>query len=237
MFQGEGKLCNQQVKLHICEDVQLVMQPQRRIPYHMRKTVSKELEKLVQQNIIENVVNQPTPWISPIICTPKKDNSIHICVDMRAPNQAIEREGHIMPTIQDFKAEANGSKYFSKIDLKQVYHQLELAPESHKITTFSTHEGLFQYKRLNYGTNSAAEIFRNILQQTLSDLKGVKNIADDIFIFGKSRKSHDKALEDCLQCLSELNLKAKGEKCQFLQNEIEFYSLIFNEKGTCPDPE
>ena len=36
-------------------------------------------------------------------------------------NQAIERERHTMPTLQDFKAEVNGAKFFSKIDLKQAY--------------------------------------------------------------------------------------------------------------------
>ena len=70
---------------------------------------------------------------------------------MRAANEGIERERQIMPTIQDFKAEVNGSKFFSKIDLKQAYHQLELEPESRYVTTFSTHEGLYRYKRLNYG--------------------------------------------------------------------------------------
>lgn len=107
---------------------------------------------------------------------------------MRAANQAIERERHLMPTLSDFRAELNGSKYFSKIDLKQAYHQLELAEESRFITTFSTHEGLFRYQRLNYGTNSAAETFQNILQCNLSDIRGVKNIADDIIIHGKTRQ-------------------------------------------------
>ena len=36
----------------------------------MRKEVSQERQKLVEQDIIEEVVNQPTPWISPIVCTP-----------------------------------------------------------------------------------------------------------------------------------------------------------------------
>ena len=149
VFVGEGKLRNEEIKLHIRTDVHPVMQPQRRIPYHMRKEVSKELAKLVKQDIIEKVVDQPTPWISPVVCTPKKDGGIRLCVDMHAANQAIEREGHSMPTIQDFKAEVNGSKYFSKIDLKQAYHQLDLAPESQYITTFSTYEGLYRYKLWN----------------------------------------------------------------------------------------
>ena len=89
VFQGEGKLKNTQVKLHIKDTVQPVIQPQRRIPYHLRKAVSKELEKLQDEDIIERVKDQPTPWISPIVCTPKKDGSIRLCVDMREANQAI----------------------------------------------------------------------------------------------------------------------------------------------------
>ena len=174
VFEGQGKLNNKKIKLYIRDDVNLVMQPQRRIPYHIRQDVSKELKKLQDQDVIEKVTNQPTPWTSPIVATPKKDGGIRICVDMREANQAIERERHTMPTLQDFKAEVNGAKFFSKIDLKQAYHQLELHEESRFITTFTTHEGLYQYKRLNYGTNSAAEIFQNVLQRNLSDIRGVK---------------------------------------------------------------
>ncbi|CAB4036898.1 Retrovirus-related Pol poly from transposon, partial [Paramuricea clavata] len=96
---------------------------------------------------------------------------------------------------------------------------------------------LFQYKRLNYGTNSAAEIFQNVLQQNLSDIRGVKNLVDDIIIHGKTRKSHDEALENCLKRLAALNFKVKGEKCEFLQDEITFFGLKFTAAGTKPDPE
>ena len=44
VFEGQGKLNNQQIKLHIRDDVNPVMQPQRRIPYHIRQDVSKELK-------------------------------------------------------------------------------------------------------------------------------------------------------------------------------------------------
>ena len=118
----------------------------------------------------------------------------------------------------------NGSKYFSKIDLKQPYHQLELTEESGYITTFSIHEDLFRYIRLNYGTNSATEIFQNILQRNLSDIQGVKNIADDIIIHGNTRKLHDEALENYLQRPTHLNLKAKPEKVVFYKRK--FTSLV-----------
>ena len=44
-------------------------------------------------------------------------------------------------------------------------------------------------------------------------------------------------MENCLKRLAELNLKAKAEKCIFLQSELKFYGLIFSASGTRPDPE
>ena len=134
-----------------------------------------------------------------------------------------------MPILSDFKAEMNESKYFSKIDLKQAYHQLELTEESCYITTFSTQEGLFCYKQLNYGTNSAAEIFQNILQHNLSDIQGVKNISYDI-IHGKTRKLHNEALENCLQFHNFEISKFVFTKVIFCSNnrDLVFNSIFFH---------
>ena len=81
---------------------------------------------------------------------------------MRAANQAIERERHPVPTVEDLIVDLNGATVFSKIDLNQGYHQLELAEDSRSslITVFATHVGLFRFKRLSFGINSAAEIFQ-----------------------------------------------------------------------------
>jgi hypothetical protein len=123
---------------------------------------------------------QPTPWVSPIVAVPKKDGGVHICVDMRQANAAIKHVRHPIPTVEDISLELNGTRYFSKLDKAQVYHQVELHEDSRFITRFSTHVGLFRYKRLNYGTKTAAEIFQYTLQQQLQGLSGVRNIADDI---------------------------------------------------------
>ena len=50
-----------EVKLHIDQSVPPVAQRARRIPFHMRKEVAKELNQLEQQGIIEKV-DGPTPW-------------------------------------------------------------------------------------------------------------------------------------------------------------------------------
>ena len=151
-----GKIQSEPIKLHIDESVKPVAnQRHRRIPYHMRKKIETELKRLEELDIIENVKG-PTPWISPIVVVPKKNNTIRICVDMRQPNCAIERERHITPTIDDIINQLNGSSVFSKLDLTAGYHQCILDEQSRYITTFTTHIGLRRYKRLSFGINSAS---------------------------------------------------------------------------------
>jgi hypothetical protein len=126
----------------------------------MRQRVSEALEQLERDGIIEKFVDA-TPWVSPLVVIPKKDGDVRLCVDMRAPNQAIQRERQTTPTVDDLIHKLNGATLLTKLDLRSGYHQLSLAEESRHITTFATHKGLHRYKKLNFGTNSASEIFQN----------------------------------------------------------------------------
>ena len=99
--------------------------------------------------------------------------------------------------------------------MKQGYLQFELKPESRYLTTFYTHQGLRRFKRLNFGTNSAAEIFNEEIRQTLVDIENVANIYDDILVFGKSQQEHDQALLQVLQCFDDCGLTLGRAKCIF----------------------
>ncbi|XP_075555844.1 uncharacterized protein LOC142588176 [Dermacentor variabilis] len=149
LFGKVGRLKNFQVKLNISQDVQPVVRQHRRILFQMRKALETELTRLEELDIIEKVTG-PTPWVPPIVIVPKRHdpNTVRMWVDMREANVAIARERHVMPTVEDVISILNGAAYFSKLDLKEGYHQLELAEESRVITTFSTHCGLRRYKRL-----------------------------------------------------------------------------------------
>jgi hypothetical protein len=128
--------------------------------------------------------------------------------------------------IDELINDLNGAKVFSKLDLRAGYHQLELHEDSRYITTFSTHIGLYRYKRLNFGICSASEIFQEAIHNFIRDIPGAKNIADDIIIFGTNQKQHDIALEATLQRLEEKGLTLNREKCEFNKDEVEFFGLV-----------
>jgi hypothetical protein len=127
------------------------------------KGVDEEFINLENADTIEPVIDGPTEWISPAHAVPKQKQpgKLRLCVDMRAPNKAILRTRHIILTIEDLVVDLNRAKYFSKLEMNQGYHQLELAPESMYITSFSTHCGLFRYKRLNIGRRYSPNGKRN----------------------------------------------------------------------------
>ena len=59
-------------------------------------------------DIIEPVEG-PTPWVSPVVVVPKPSGDIRLCVDMRKANEAIVRERHPIPTLDDILYQLKGS--------------------------------------------------------------------------------------------------------------------------------
>ena len=92
-------------------------------PFHLRNNVERELNKRLEQEIIERIEGNPTSWVSPIV-TPSKQISdeIRLCVDMHNANKAIARERHILPTIDELIHDSSGSSVYSKLDLRSGYH-------------------------------------------------------------------------------------------------------------------
>jgi transposase InsO family protein len=237
VFNGVGKMKNYQVRLHIDESVQPVARQHRRIPINLREKVEAAISKLEAQDIIEQVTEGPTPWVSQPVFVPKSNGSIRLCVDMRAANQAIQRTRHAVPTVDEILSDLNGAAVFSKIDLNQGYHQLELDPMSRYITTFSTHLGLYRYKRLNFGINCASEIFQHAVRSVLQGIKNVINVSDDILIYSKDVQSHKKTLKQVFERLSKHGLTVNKDKCLFLKSSLKYIGYVFSQSGVKPDPE
>ena len=215
LFSGVGLLKGYELKLHIDESVKPVAQHVRRIPFGLREKVDAKLDELLELDIIEEVPEGPSGWISPLVVVPKSDGDVRVCVDMRRANEAIVRERHPIPTVEELLHDLNGSTVFSKIDLKWGFHQILLSEESRHITTFATHRGLYRYKRLMFGVTSAPEKYQQIIRDVLRGCAGVANIADDLIVRGCDVEEHDKRLFAVLDRLSEVGLTVNGDKCEF----------------------
>jgi len=172
IFEGLGCMTNIQVKLNMDGSIPPVQQPIRRVPWHTRQHVDEEIQHLMKADIIEKVPdNEPTSRLNPYVVVPKKDpTQIRLCLDMRQANAAIIRERHVIPKFEEILPELHDAKVFSKIDLREGYHQLELHEDSRHVTAFATHKGVFRYKRLFFGISSAS-VSKNMLRLLLQAAK------------------------------------------------------------------
>ena len=125
--------------------------------------------------------------------------------------------------MDDILYDLNGAVIFSKLDLNSGYHQLELDEMSKYITTISTHVGLRRYKRLNFGINSAAEIFQDVIHTCISGIQGAINVSDDIMIFGRDQASHNRALEEVFKRLRDNGSTLNKDKCAFDKQKLDFF--------------
>lgn len=111
------------VEIPIKDNAKGVIQPYRRIPAPLEKLVDDQIDDLQRKGIIEEVKGV-SRWVSPMVAVPKKNGEIRICVDMKRANEAVDRENHPLPTIEDFLPQLGLAEYFSKLDIKQAYHQV-----------------------------------------------------------------------------------------------------------------
>lgn len=127
-----------------------------------------------------------------------------------------------MTTLDEIVNDLNSAKLFSKLDLTSGYHQLELDEDSRYITTFSTHIGIYQYKRLNFGISSASEVFQEAIRGVIQHIHGAKNISDDIIVFGKTQEEHDKALEQTFQAIRKAGLTLNKKNASSIRRRYNY---------------
>ena len=95
----------------------------RKIPFPLLPKVKEELERMLQEGIIEEV-NEPTDWCAPMVPVAKTNGKVRVCVNLRRLNEAIKRERYILPTLEDVAPKLAGAEVFSKLDASSGYWQI-----------------------------------------------------------------------------------------------------------------
>ena len=158
-----------------------------------------------------------------------------MCVDMGAPNRVIIRVRHIIPTIEDlFKI------YAMILMVRESFLNWQMAFISWspmRTAEGLTHAGLRRFRRLNFGTNSAPEIFHEELRKLLVGIKGVRNIHDDIPVTGVDTH-YSRPLQRFVWNVpaTSASLTLKRSKCVFEKSELTFFGLVFTKDGIRSDP-
>ena len=212
-----------------------IRQQARRVPLPRRETVHNLLQDMLSKNIISP---SQSPWASPIVLVAKKDGSTRFCVDYRKLNTVTRKDAYPLPRVDDSLDTLTGSKWFSTLDLRSGYWQVEVCPEHRAKTAFTTQEGLFEFNVMPFGLCNAPATFQRLMDSVLAGLQWSACLVyiDDIIIMGKSFDDHMRNLQTVFERLRQAGLKLHPGKCQFLQQKVYFLGHVVSADGLLPDP-
>jgi Reverse transcriptase (RNA-dependent DNA polymerase) len=85
----------------------------------------------------------------------------------------LSNEAYLLPRIDEILDDLRGKKWFSKIDLRDAYHQLRVSTSSEYLTAFTLKFGCYQYHMMPFGLSMERAHFQRfknaILQPFFAD--------------------------------------------------------------------
>ncbi|GJY32810.1 putative reverse transcriptase domain-containing protein [Tanacetum coccineum] len=143
-----------------------------------------------------------------------------------------------LPRIDDFFDQLQGSRVYSKIDLRSSYHQLIVWEEDIPKTTFRTRYDHYELQVMPFGLTNTPTVFMDLMNRVCKPFldKFVIVFIDDILIYSKNKKEHEEHLRLILRLLKKEELYTKFSKCEFWLSNVQFLSHVIDSEGIHVDP-
>ena len=169
-----------------------------------------------------------SPWASPIVLVQKKDGSTRFCVDYRKVNEVTRKDAYPIPRIDENLNTLAGATFYSMLDLRNGYWEVEVDPDDQEKMAFCTPEGLFEFNVMPFGLCNTPATFQRLMDSVLAGLhwRDCLVYIDDIVVVGKLYKEHLHNLQQVLECLRQAGLKLQSRKCRFLQQQVTLLDHI-----------
>ena len=161
-----------------------------------------ELSKLLSEGHITKLDKYTSDcFISPIVITVKKDDSIKLALDAKPINRQLYENKYQMPNedelldgvCQTVTANIAGTLYFTTLDLKYAFGQIRLNAETAKQCNFKLvggqATGTYRFLTGFYGLANMPAEFQIAMDRTLNHAKNTFCFLDDIRIVSKGDKN------------------------------------------------
>ena len=197
--------------------VKPAMHARRKVPIKSKEAIDKELDYLIEEEIIMEQV-KPTPWVSSVTFPRKPNEEVRVCLDPSNLNKAIIREHHKPKTVEEIAHELARATVYTKADALKAFLQIHFTHKASLLTMFNSHRGQLQFLRMPFGAKMSQDVFQLWMDAILEQCPGVIGIHDDMVIFGVDEEDHDANLINLLNICQKEGLVLNSKKLE-LQRE------------------
>lgn len=196
----------------------------------------RHLQDLLAAGIIEE---SHSPYASPVVLVRKKNGELRMVVDYRRLNNLTKKDAYPLPRIEETFTLLSGSKWFTVLDLKSGYYQLEVEPADRPKTAFTTPFGTWQFRRMPQGLTNSPATFQRTMEKVMKgiNLQEVVAFLDDLIIFSDSLEEHEERVMKVLKRIADFGLKLSPSKCKFFQTSVRYLGHVISAQGIQPDPD
>ena len=210
--------------------------PYHRIPPSMFEEVRNHLKEMLALDAIR--VSQ-SPYASPVVLIRKPNGKIRFCIDFRKLNSRTKKDAYSLPRIDEMFDSLYGAKWFSSLDIKSAYWQVEVEEADKEKTAFTVGPlGFYECNRMPFGLSNAPATFQRLMESCLGDMNMQSCLIylDDIVVFSQTFEEHVERLEKVFQRLIDAGLKLSPAKCHLFQDKLKYLGHIVSADGISTDP-
>ncbi|XP_059067817.1 uncharacterized protein LOC131858554 [Cryptomeria japonica] len=173
--------------------------PPAKDPYRLSGPEMGELKKQLIELVDAGYLRPSrSPYATPVLFQRKKDGSLRMCVDHRALNKLTIKNKYPLPLIADSFDRLVDARVFNKLDLRQGYYQIRIAPGDEEKTAITTRYGSYEFLVMPFGLTNASATFSTLMNDVFHSLldKCVVVYLDDILVYSRDSKEHKRHLQE-----------------------------------------
>ena len=199
--------------------------PIRSMPYRQgpatRAKAEHEIRKMLDVCVIEPATSE---WASPIVLVPKKDGSLHFCLDYRRLKAKKIPDAYRLPRIDEFLDSLGDAEIFTSLECNAGCWQVPVSPEDREKTTFPSYLATFRYTRMPFGLRNAPATFQRALDIILSGVRWKLCLIylHDFVVFPRTMENHLRHVDEILTLLRNAGVTLKLKKCAFFQPRVGY---------------
>ncbi|CAL9692669.1 unnamed protein product [Knipowitschia caucasica] len=207
-----------------------------RLALSKRQLAEDMIHKMLAAGIIEP---SSSPWAAPVVLVRKRLGGWRFCVDYRRLNAVTKKDSYPLPRIDDALDYISGSSWFSSLDMRSGYWQVELSPQARAKTAFTFGQGLWQFRVMPFGLCNAPATFERLMERVLADIPRSHCVVylDDLLVHASDFSKALGHLSGVFSAIRHAGLRLNPAKCHLLQRETTFLGHVVSAEGVATNPE